>query len=90
MDLTRDKLNCRQVADLLGMSASWVYLHTKPGQNPRLPHQRIGGTLRFFRSEIEAFASGTKYRSGCETEGVAAERLAGLPQHASTGHQGER
>lgn len=53
---TNDELlGCREVADLLGMSLSWVYLHSQPGAQPQLPHLRVGHTLRFRRNQIEAF-----------------------------------
>jgi predicted DNA-binding transcriptional regulator AlpA len=58
------KLNCREVACQLGMSVSWVYLHTKPGFHPRVPHQRLGRALRFLQSEIEEFIRSASYRLG--------------------------
>lgn len=61
MTQSNQKLNCRQVAEILEMSISWVYLHTKPGSNPRLPHQRIGRALRFRRDEIEGFMNKATY-----------------------------
>jgi len=53
---TNDRyLKYREVAALLGVSVSWVYLHVRPDAQPRLPHRRIGRTLRFLRSDIEDF-----------------------------------
>jgi predicted DNA-binding transcriptional regulator AlpA len=60
--MTEDMLNCRQVARLLAVSSAWVYLHVREDARPRLPHRRIGRTLRFSRPEIEAFIERGAYR----------------------------
>jgi excisionase family DNA binding protein len=51
-------LNSSQVASLMGMSVSWVYLHVREDSNPRLPHLRLGRAVRFRRSEIDRFLNG--------------------------------
>lgn len=43
------------VADYLGVSASWVYLHVQLGD---LPYHRVGGLLRFFPEDVRAYARG--------------------------------
>lgn len=47
-------LTPQEVAQWVGVSISWVYDHTKRA-DPILPHLRLGGTLRFRRSDIEAW-----------------------------------
>ena len=54
-DTNNGVLTSQQVADLLGVSLSWVYLHIQPGAKPRLPHLRMGTVVRFRRSQIEEF-----------------------------------
>jgi excisionase family DNA binding protein len=48
------------VAEFLRVSVSWVYLHIKLGD---LPYQRIGGLVRFFPQDIQAYARGEQPRA---------------------------
>jgi len=43
------------VADFLGVSPSWVYLHVQLGD---LPYRRIGGLVRFFPDDVRSYARG--------------------------------
>ncbi len=45
-------LSARAVAELLGVHPNWVYAHAGAGE---LPGYRVGGGLRFRRSEIDAW-----------------------------------
>jgi excisionase family DNA binding protein len=47
------------VAAFLGVSESWVRLHVRQGD---LPFCRVGGLLRFYASDIEAYARGAAVR----------------------------
>ena len=48
------------VAAYLRTSESWVYLHIRLGD---LPYQRIGGLVRFFSRDIQAYARGEQPRA---------------------------
>jgi predicted DNA-binding transcriptional regulator AlpA len=52
--------NADDVAEFLRVSLSWVYLHIKLGD---LPYQRIGGLVRFFPPDIQAYARGEQPRA---------------------------
>ena len=43
------------VAEYLGVSESWVYLHVSQGD---LPYLRVGGLLRFQPADVERYARG--------------------------------
>lgn len=43
------------VAEFLAVSESWVYLHAGQGD---LPYRRVGGMLRFFPADVEAYTRG--------------------------------
>ena len=47
--------DAKDVAAYLRVSVSWVYLHINLGD---LPYQRIGGLVRFFPQEVQAYARG--------------------------------
>jgi len=48
-------LNVEEVARLLRVPKSWVYEHTLPRSNPRLPHIRLGKYLRFRLTDLHEF-----------------------------------
>jgi predicted DNA-binding transcriptional regulator AlpA len=50
----------QDVAAFLRVSVSWVYLHIQLGD---LPYQRIGGLVRFFPGDIQAYARGEQPRA---------------------------
>lgn len=52
--------NVRDAALFLQVSESWVYHRTADG---RLPHFRVGASLRCFPAEIQAHVRGTKPES---------------------------
>ena len=54
-------LRIKDVAELLGVSQSWVRSHVTK-QRPLLPHIRINGVVRFRMSEIETFLDRYKVR----------------------------
>jgi excisionase family DNA binding protein len=64
-------LSYRDVADLLGVSVSWVYLHLRV--SPRLPHRRMGRTVRFVRSDIEDFVRAMSRRDSQAVVGPPTE-----------------
>lgn len=43
-----------QVAELLGVSESWVRIRTKAGD---IPHVRLGGNIRYRITDIEDYVS---------------------------------
>ena len=47
-------IDAKALAKRLGVPASWVYDHTRPGQPNPLPHYRIGRYVRFDAEEILA------------------------------------
>jgi excisionase family DNA binding protein len=47
-------LTVQEVASLLNVSTYWVYDHTSRSE-PKVPHLRLGGHLRFRRKDIEEF-----------------------------------
>ena len=66
-------LRYRLVAAIHGVPSSWVYSHVREGAWPRLPHRRMGRTLRFVQCEVEEFARSGGYRpfeKGVGTKGV--------------------
>ena len=50
----------KDVAAFLRVSRAWVYLHIRLGD---LPYQRIGGLVRFFPQDIQAYARGEQPRA---------------------------
>jgi excisionase family DNA binding protein len=54
----REKLwTVADVADYLGVSVSWVYLHASKGD---LPYLRVGGLLRFQPAAVQGYALGER------------------------------
>jgi excisionase family DNA binding protein len=45
-------MNADQVAQMLGVTRSFVYGHTSGGKHPIIPHYKFGAALRFNRSSI--------------------------------------
>lgn len=54
VDSDLELLNAGQVAELLGVTKSWVYAETRAG---RLPHVVMGRYRRYRRSGIAAFVA---------------------------------
>lgn len=48
-------LNARQVAERLNVSIAWVASHASGRYRPVLPSVKMGRTVRFRESEIDAF-----------------------------------
>jgi excisionase family DNA binding protein len=48
-------LSVEQVAELLGVSAAWVYQHSRGDRRPRVPSVRLGRVVRFKRDSILRF-----------------------------------
>lgn len=71
-DQDRDSLlTVEEVARLLRVPKSWVYVHTRISSNPRLPHVKLGKYLRFRRTDIEEFmkkARGESLAHGTNTQ----------------------
>lgn len=55
MEMQGRFLSASEVADWLGVAPKWVYRHAGPDSPDGIPHYRVGGHLRFRRSEIEAW-----------------------------------
>jgi len=54
--LDRERLwKVQDVAEFLGVSSSWVYLHVGMSD---LPYRRVGALLRFFPEDVRAYARG--------------------------------
>jgi excisionase family DNA binding protein len=45
--MTRRMLTVKQVAQRLGVSEGFVYDHSSGGRDPRIPHFKLGGVVRF-------------------------------------------
>jgi predicted DNA-binding transcriptional regulator AlpA len=48
-------LNARQVAEMLNVSVAWVMDHAEGRYRPVLPSLKLGKSVRFRESDIEAF-----------------------------------
>jgi excisionase family DNA binding protein len=48
-------LTVEEVAALLKVAPSWVYLHTRRRKKVTLPHMKIGKYLRFCEADVRAF-----------------------------------
>ena len=48
-------LTVGQVSDLLCMSAAWVRQHSNGMRQPAIPSVKLGKSVRFRRSAVEAF-----------------------------------
>ena len=48
-------LTVEEVAALLKVPQSWVYLHTRRRKKLTMPHMKIGKYLRFCEADIRAF-----------------------------------
>lgn len=48
-------LTVKDVADLLGVSAAFVYQHASGLRRPHLPSVKIGGAVRFRPESIQRF-----------------------------------
>jgi predicted DNA-binding transcriptional regulator AlpA len=48
-------LNARQVAEHLNVSIAWVLAHAEGRRKPVLPSLKLGRSVRFRESDIEAF-----------------------------------
>jgi predicted DNA-binding transcriptional regulator AlpA len=48
-------LNARQVADRLNVSIAWVLAHAEGKRKPVLPSVKLGRSVRFLPTDIEAF-----------------------------------
>ena len=51
-------LTIDELAALLKVPKSWIYAHTRPRSNTRLPHVKLGKYLRFSEHEVRAFLQG--------------------------------
>ena len=52
---TDELLTVEEVAVLLKVPQSWVYLHTRRRSKSRLPHIKIGKYLRFCEADVWSF-----------------------------------
>lgn len=45
-------LHPHELAAVLGVSLSWVYIHVAPKAKKRIPFIKVGGLLRFEEAEV--------------------------------------
>lgn len=64
-------LDVMQAAEILGVSREWVYKLAGRGE---LPHYRLGRSIRFRRSELEAFLEAARRGGHRTARDVLAER----------------
>ncbi len=55
-------LTAEEVAAILKVPQSWVYLHTRRRSKSILPHIKVGKYLRFFESDVHEFLDRLKRR----------------------------
>ena len=48
-------LTIDELAALLKVPKSWIYVHTRPRSKTRLPHVKLGKYLRFSEREVRTF-----------------------------------
>ena len=53
--MTRKMLTVKQVAERIGVSEGFVYDHSSGGKDPRIPHFKLGGVVRFDSDLLEEF-----------------------------------
>ena len=58
-----DLLKVEEVAALLRVPKSWIYMRTYEGAPEAIPHIKLGRHLRFRRSEIVAWVE-SQHRTG--------------------------
>ena len=58
-------LSVREVASVLGVSPSWIYSSCSAG---KLPHFKIGSTIRFKGEEINKFLEENHVAAKCDDD----------------------